>query len=240
MEEKLASILEKITDLIESDNYKAYKFFANRLLFIDKDEKINMQVKLGHNNYYIKDNINNLTYIKTKKYLDDDTKLEQILMIDGTDKEYYSYIERDLYTSLARVIKTHGKDKIVCTNTNIADQNWKDILQYSYSIFEFENDDDIEEDDEYDDPDDAEYEEPDDDEYDDLDETESNNPTDPFEKFTLISNGIEMEGNEKNRMVYILGQTIEKKFYDSSDLDQVISDLKLVIESKNKKDELEK
>lgn len=141
MENRLSSIIDRIIDLIENDEYKAYKFLGNRLLFKDKEQNIDLQAKFGYNNYFIKDNISNSTYIKTKKFLDKDTTIQQIYMDEGINKNYYSFIERDAYISLARVVKVRGKDSIVCINNNIANHTWEDILKYSKSIFEFQTSD---------------------------------------------------------------------------------------------------
>lgn len=311
IEDRLADIIERIIDLIENNEYTAYKFWENRLLFIDKEQNIDLQAKLGYNNYYIKDNITNSTYIKTTKYLDTDTKIQQILIENENEKCYYSFLERDSYTSLARVIKVRGNDTIVCNNNNIVGQTWEDVLKYSRSIYDFESYDieseDIDSfesyfedlinrasaensisadnyeeipkeyikdytddyDDECEDEYDNEYDEDYDEDYDndvdndyDYDEDESNyddeyensvdseketeqlernkNSNKVFEKFTLYSNGQEVDENFRGRMIYELANSIEIIFDESILLDQVISDLKVVIDSKNKHEELEK
>lgn len=150
MEERFIEIIEKIIELIESDKSKAYAYSNNKFHIIDKDNNIDFQAKLCNNNYYFKDNINNLTYIKTIKYLDSDTTIQQILLEEGNEKCYYSFLERDSYTSLARMIRVNNEESLVCTNTEIVNHTWKEILDYANTIFEpvfdgydFDNPDDM-------------------------------------------------------------------------------------------------
>ena len=319
MEDKLMGIIDKIIELLEDDNYKAYKFFCNKLLFIDKEHKINFQAKLANNNYFFKDNINNILYIKVKKYIDNNTAIQQILKDDGKEKSYYSFIERNNYTSLARVVKLRDKDILVYTNTEVMNKSFNDILKYADSVFEIgkykpgkaemgefetyfeklvdktpkENEDTFkniedaikkhieekneyldslkennldstENEDEYEDDYEEEYEEEYEDEAEDdvhyydtesdydsfdvnnnnLDQPEENGYikgiSDFYDKFTLYIGNLEIQDDEKIKMIADCEAEIDDVFFDSKMLDNEVIDLKAVIEAKMKKEELEK
>lgn len=138
MEDRIVETIEKIIDLIENNNCKAYMYDKNRFHVIDKENNIDFEAKLAFNNYYYKDNINKLTYIKTKKYLGNDFTVQQILIEDENNNEkcYYSYLECDSQTSLICVIRNDEKSSLICSNNEIVNHSWKDILEYAKETFE--------------------------------------------------------------------------------------------------------
>jgi hypothetical protein len=138
MEDGIVETIEKIIDLIENNNCKAYMYDKNRFHVIDKENNIDFEAKLAFNNYYYKDNINKLTYIKTKKYLGNDFTVQQILIEDENNNEkcYYSYLECDSQTSLICVIRNDEKNSLICSNNEIVNHSWKDILEYAKETFE--------------------------------------------------------------------------------------------------------
>lgn len=131
MEEELLKLIENVLELMENDECKSYTFNNNKLHIIDRDENIDFQAKLGNNSYYFRDNINNNTYIFVKKYLDNNTTVQKILMDNGEEQFYYSFIERDTFIKMARLIRKQGKEYIICDNTDLMNKSDQQLIQYA-------------------------------------------------------------------------------------------------------------
>jgi len=80
MDNALLDIIEEITEMLEDEKYDSYVYDNNRFHIIDRYNNIDFEAKLGSNSYYFKDNISGLSYIKTKKFLNDKTTIQQILI----------------------------------------------------------------------------------------------------------------------------------------------------------------
>lgn len=131
MEDELLVLIEKVLELMENDECKSYVYSKNKFHIIDAAEDIDFEAKLGNNNYYFKDNINKKFYIFAKKYLDNNTTVQKILMDNGEDQFYYSFIERDTYIKLARLIRKHKDEYIICDNSSLMNKTDKQLLQYA-------------------------------------------------------------------------------------------------------------
>lgn len=66
MDNALLDIIEEIIEILEDDNYDAYVYNNNKFTFIDKYNNIDFEAKLSNNNYYFKDNISGISFMKTK------------------------------------------------------------------------------------------------------------------------------------------------------------------------------
>ena len=138
MDKAILDIIEEIIELIESENVEAYAYDGQKFHIIDKYNNIDFQAKLSNNNYYFKDNISGLSFTKVKKYINDNTTVQQILIEEDKEKCYYSYLERDGYVCLVRAIRVDAdeKDSLVCNNMNVLNQSWKDIVEYADEHFD--------------------------------------------------------------------------------------------------------
>ena len=136
MDNALLDIIEEIIEMLEDEKYDSYVYDNNKFHIIDRYNNIDFEAKLGSNSYYFKDNISGLSYIKTKKFLNDKTTIQQILIQLENEKCFYSCLERKGYVSLARVIRVEGEDSLVCGNLNILNHTWKEILEYADERFE--------------------------------------------------------------------------------------------------------
>ena len=144
MEAVLIDIMKEIIDLVEEEKMDIYGYKNDKFYIIDRDNNIDFQAKLSPNNYYIKDNISEISIIKVKKYINKNTTVQQILIEDEDEKCFYSFIERDNYTKLVRAIRTDGKSQFVCNNLDVLNHSWKEIEGYADEIFEDREDmDDI-------------------------------------------------------------------------------------------------
>ena len=202
MEDRMIDTIEKIIDLIENNNCKAYMYDKNRFHVIDKENNIDFEAKLAFNNYYYKDNINKLTYIKTKKYLGNDFTVQQILIEDENNNEkcYYSYLECDSQTSLICVIRNDEKSSLICSNNEIVNHSWKDILEYAKETFEpIDNSADIADEDDvyFDDEDDEDIN--DDYEEDEMDEIDDDIKDDFEDGIKEILNNQEGDKEDNNQ-----------------------------------------
>lgn len=140
MNNVLLDIIDEIMDKLEENNYEAYTYTKKKFHIVDKNENIDFQAKLGNNNYYFKDNISGLSVIKTKKYIDDNTTIQQLLIEEDNEKCFYSYLERNGYVNLVRAIRVEGNDSLVCNNFNVLNHPWEEIKEYADSCFEDTND----------------------------------------------------------------------------------------------------
>lgn len=202
MEDRIVDTIEKIIDLIENNNCKAYMYDKNRFHVIDKENNIDFEAKLAFNNYYYKDNINKLTYIKMKKYLGNDFTVQQILIEDENNNEkcYYSYLECDSQTSLICVIRNDEKSSLICSNNEIVNHSWKDILEYAKETFEpIDNSADIADEDDvyFNDEDDEDIN--DDYEEDEMDEIDDDIKDDFEEGIKEILNNQEVDKEDNNQ-----------------------------------------
>ena len=136
MNNALLDIIDEIMNLIEDEKVETYVYNNNKFTIIDKDNNIDFQARLGNNNYYFKDNISELSFIKVKKYIDDDTTIQQILIEEQGEKCYYSYLERDGFVSLISAFRVEGKSSLVCNNLNVLNKKWEDIVKYADVCFE--------------------------------------------------------------------------------------------------------
>lgn len=116
MEEIIMNEIDVIIQMLEESEYDAYTFSDNKLHIIDKEEKIDFQAKLANNNYYFKDNIRDFLYMKSKKYIDDNTTIQQIIIEKSGDKYYFCFLERDNYNQMIRTIKSSKNDVLDCRN----------------------------------------------------------------------------------------------------------------------------
>ncbi|MBR3673086.1 MAG: hypothetical protein IKN65_02170 [Clostridia bacterium] len=250
MEERIVDTVDTIIKLIENDEFKVYKYDNKKFHIIDKEKNIDFQAKLANNNYYFRDNINNLTYIKTRKFLGRDFTVQQILVEDGTEKCYYSFLERDYQTSLISVVSTDEDMSLTCTNTEVVDHDWKDIMAYAKEIFEdikdYSDEDEeglAEEDLDEDELAEEEFDndELNDEELDDDDESnaEKMNLEEFYERYNLFINKKEIDGKAKINIVPDLEIATFKRYANSILLDETVGNLKIVIESKLKKQELQ-
>lgn len=304
MEDELIEIIEKVIALLEDDNYKVYQYSNNKFHIIDNEQKIDFEAKLCNNSYYFKDNINNLTYIKVKKYLDKNTTIQQIIMETESEKCYYSFLERSNYTSVVKAIRSRKDEILECTNTNVANKKWEDIIKYADSVFEFINskptkediglfqsyfesmldiitdheadenefidDEYLDDEEDYDNDDDYGFDDQDDEDGYDLDnpdefdneelgfdnadnsdslndDTESPEKSvlqkqfdDYYEKFELRINKEIIEGQRKSNLVASCEAAIDEICFDSITLDEAVNNIRVVLDSKVKKEELEK
>ena len=136
MDNVLLDIIEEIIELIEDEKAETYAYSGNKFNIIDKENNIDFQAKLSNNNYYFKDNISGLSYMKVKKYINDNTKIQQLLIEEDKEKCYYSYLERDGYVTLVRAIRTDGEKSLVCNNMNVLNHTWEEIEEYADECFE--------------------------------------------------------------------------------------------------------
>lgn len=136
MENALVDIIDEIIDMLEDDKYESYMYEDNKFHIIDKYNNIDFQAKLGNNNYYFKDNISGLSFIKTKKYLNDNTTIQQLFIEENDEKCFYSFLERNGYVSLVRAIRIEGNDSLVCNNFNVLNHTWEEIKKYADGCFE--------------------------------------------------------------------------------------------------------
>lgn len=132
----LLDIIDEIMDKLEENNFDAYTYTKRKFHIVDKNENIDFQAKLGNNNYYFKDNIRGLSVIKTKKYLNDNTTIQQLFIEEDKEKCFYSYLERNGYVNLVRAIRIDGNDSLVCNNFNVLNHTWDEIKEYADSCFE--------------------------------------------------------------------------------------------------------
>lgn len=136
MDNALLDIIEEIIEILEDDNYDAYVYNNNKFTFIDKYNNIDFEAKLSNNNYYFKDNISGISFMKTKKYIDDNTTMQQMLIQQEQENCYFAYLERNGYVSLVRVARIEGTDSLICNNMNVIGQPWDDISKYADECFE--------------------------------------------------------------------------------------------------------
>ena len=136
MDNALLDIIEEIIEMLEDEKYDSYVYDNNRFHIIDRYNNIDFEAKLSGNNYYFKDNISGMSYIKTMKFLNDKTTIQQILIQLENEKCFYSCLERKGYVNLARVIRVEGEDSLVCGNLNILNHTWEEILEYADECFE--------------------------------------------------------------------------------------------------------
>ena len=80
MEEKIMTLIDKIIEMLEDDDFQSYLYTNNRFHIVDKDEEIDLEAKLYNNNFYFKDNVNKTLYMFSKNYLDKETTTQKILM----------------------------------------------------------------------------------------------------------------------------------------------------------------
>ena len=145
MGEVLIDIIDDVIISLEDGNYDAYAYNKQKFHIIDKENNIDFQARLGFNNYYFKDNISGITFMKVKKYIDEETTIQQILIEEYDEKCYFSYLEKDGNIKLVSAIRTEGKSSLVCKNMNVINQNWDGIKEYAKEVFDvFTNLDDIE------------------------------------------------------------------------------------------------
>lgn len=139
MDNEFLDKIDEIIDMLEDNEYKSYLFKDNKFHIIDKEKDIDFTVKLGINNYYYKDNSLGLTYIFSKKYLNEDTTIQQILVEDKSEKCYYAFLERNNLVELIRIVRKDEKGSFVCDNNNLMKKDFKEIIDYANEVFEFED-----------------------------------------------------------------------------------------------------
>lgn len=201
MNKALLDIIDEIIDSLENESFESFVYDNDKFYIVDKYNNIDFQAKLGNNNYYFRDNISGMSFMKVKKYINDNTSIQQILIQNEKEKCYYSYLERNGYIRLVRALRIEGNDSLVCNNFNVLNQSWKEIAKYADECFEdISNMDDIQatyigvdvesdeelseiEDDEYD----EEYDDEDDYDYelDQIDENEKYGLSDVFEQNSI-------------------------------------------------------
>ena len=136
MNNVLLEIIEEIIELFEDEKVKTYAYGNGKFHIIDKKNNIDFQAKLGNNNYYFKDNISGISFIKVKKYINSNTTIQQILIEENNENCYYSYLERDGYVSLVKAVRVEGEDSLVCNNFNVLNHTWEEIAEYADECFE--------------------------------------------------------------------------------------------------------
>lgn len=139
MDNEFLDKIDEIIDMLEDNEYKSYLFKDNKFHIIDKEKDIDFTVKLGINNYYYKDNSLGLTYIFSKKYLNEDTTIQQILVEDKSEKCYYAFLERNNLVEFIRIVRKDEKGSFICDNNNLMKKNFKEIIDYANEVFEFED-----------------------------------------------------------------------------------------------------
>ncbi len=142
----LLDIIDEIIELLEDERIEAYIYDDKKFQVIDKDNNIDFIAKLSNNNYYFKDNISGMSFMKVKKYINDNTTIQQILIEEDKQKLYYSYLERDGYVNLVREVKFDGENSLVCNNFNVLNHSFSEIEEYADECFDNINgNDDIKE-----------------------------------------------------------------------------------------------
>ena len=136
MEEIIMNEIDVIIQMLEESEYDAYTFSDNKLHIIDKEEEIDFQAKLANNNYYFKDNIRDFLYMKSKKYIDDNTTIQQIIIEKSGDNYYFCFLERDTYNQMIRTIKSSKNDVLDCRNLAVMNCSWDEMIQYADTVFE--------------------------------------------------------------------------------------------------------
>ena len=131
MEEKIMTLIDKIIEMLEDDDFQSYLYTNNRFHIVDKDEEIDLEAKLYNNNFYFKDNVNKTLYMFSKNYLDKETTTQKILMSTGKEHFYYSYLERDGFTKLISLIRKEGKDFIKYVDKDLLRKTDKKLIEYA-------------------------------------------------------------------------------------------------------------
>lgn len=145
MGEVLIDIIDDVIISLEDGNYDAYAYDNQKFHMIDKENNIDFQARLGFNNYYFKNNISGITFMKVKKYIDDNTTIQQILIEEYDEKCYFSFLERDGNIKLVSAIRAEGDSSLVCKNMNVINQDWDAIKEYANDVFDiYTNLDEIE------------------------------------------------------------------------------------------------
>ena len=137
MELDFIEIIGKIINMLENNEYESFTYQNGKFHFVDKAKKIDIDAKLSNNNFYFKDNINKLNYIFAKRYLDDYTTLQNILVEKNDEKFYYSYIEKYSYIRLARLIRKNQNNEYLYTeNQDIVNKSDEELLKFANENFD--------------------------------------------------------------------------------------------------------
>ncbi len=124
--------IEAIIEKLEYGSFESFAYKDNLFHIIDKEEQLDFQIKLGKNNYYFKDNINKSVYMFVKKYLDERTTLQKIFFDNGQEQFYYSYLEKDGFIKMARMIRKNNDEHIICDNTQLMGKSEDELIKYAY------------------------------------------------------------------------------------------------------------
>ena len=261
MSDKLMDVIEEITDMIENDELEVYFYQNNKFHIIDESRRLDIEIKFSKNFYLIKDNINNNLYYTTKRYLDEETTARKLLIDNGTEQFYYSFLEKDSYTKIVRLIRKCGKEYLICTNTETINKTDNELIEYASN----ELDKDIAEEEELEDDEGYILEEDDinGEELKEISETFEEQTISEYEKYIkekvktsqeqkyenenddvdlllefydsmdIVVNGEKIEGREKILIAQDCDKLTEEKFLSSLISNAHLNNLKIVIETKN-------
>ena len=135
MNDIFMEVIENIIDKIENDEFKSYLYQEKNKIkifhIIDKEAKIDFEARFTKNGYVIKDNINKIAYISIKKYLDEEITARKILIEYDNEQYYYSFLEKDSYTKLIRLIRKFEDEYLVCDDLKAVNKSNEELIKYA-------------------------------------------------------------------------------------------------------------
>lgn len=264
MEDQIIDTLDDIIEKIENNEHNGYYHNekTNKFHIIEKSKQgtIDIEAKLGINNFYIRDNVLDFNYIFSKRYLDDKINIQNIYIDDGYDKKYYCFLENETFVNLIACSCVKNKCDILCKNNIVFGKSFEEILEYAKKTFaeflqeenenyglykieekEDEYEEDIEEDFE-EDIEECEYEENEHEEDSDNAEQELDDEEDDisimldiYKNYELKIDGVVNNNEIKTWLMMELETDVEHAFYNSILIKDGIENLKMVIEAERKR-----
>ena len=124
--------LDYLIDTLENDEYNNYYYNSNKfkIKHNKNEKKLDIEAKLGINNFYLKDNINNINYIFAKKYLNTEIQLIQVLIQENENKKYFYFLMKDKFISLVSCYYNKDNDMNIYENKLVLGNKKVDIIKY--------------------------------------------------------------------------------------------------------------
>lgn len=238
MENLFVEKIDQIIDEIESGDSNFYYYKDNNFHYIDNKKHIDFAAKVGNNSFSFKDNELGVTYIYSKKYLNEETTIQKIIVDDYDNKKCYIFMENDTLVHMLAYISTSNTESIVCKNKAAFDKDEEELIQYSNEMFGKRDLNSYSDDEEYDDfEDDEEYDDFEE-EFDDLaDERDIAGEIlrdaieEYYTQYDLKINNIKMDNKQKSICIPKYELEIEEVYYNCIILNEGMQNLKMVLEA---------